>query len=216
MQNRVKIIIDNRERNFEMLDALSNRDVAIEVAQLPVGDYIVSDRTCIERKSASDFESSIMNARIFDQLERMKKSFSKPILLIELSGGFRLSKNVILGAILKAYLDYGVQVIVSEGPAETAEIIEAIARREQNSRSREPRLVGTKKAYTTLQWQLLILESVQGVGPKLAKELLKKFKSIRNVANASIEELESVDKIGPKKAETIHSILNTEYDAEVV
>ncbi|MEM3177852.1 MAG: ERCC4 domain-containing protein [Candidatus Micrarchaeaceae archaeon] len=214
MQGQVKIIIDNRERNFQIIEALSNKDIAIEVAQLPVGDYIVSDRACIERKTASDFENSIMNARLFDQLERLKNSFSKPILLIELNDGFRLSQKVILGAILKAYLDYGIQVIVSDSSGETADIIEAIARREQSDGKREPRLVGMKKAYTLLQWQLLILESVQGVGPKLAMALLKKFRSIRNIANAEAKELESVDKIGSKKAATIHKILNAEYNEE--
>ncbi|MEM0086782.1 MAG: ERCC4 domain-containing protein [Candidatus Micrarchaeaceae archaeon] len=214
MQDQVKIIIDNRERNFQIIEALSNKDIAIEVAQLPVGDYIVSDRACIERKTASDFENSIMNARLFDQLERLKNSFSKPILLIELNDGFRLSQKVILGAILKAYLDYGIQVIVSDSSGETADIIEAIARREQSDGKREPRLVGMKKAYTLLQWQLLILESVQGVGPKLAMALLKKFRSIRNIANAEAKELESVDKIGSKKAATIHKILNAEYNEE--
>ncbi|MFP3279068.1 MAG: helix-hairpin-helix domain-containing protein [Candidatus Micrarchaeota archaeon] len=73
------------------------------------------------------------------------------------------------------------------------------------------RLIGTKRAFTNEEWQKLILSSIPGVGPKLAYELLKEFKSIKNVVNASVDELMRVDKIGKKKASRIHEILNFEY-----
>ena len=207
------MIVDNRERNLEILDGLSDLDVELTFAQLPVGDYIISDRICIERKTMSDFESSVMDSRLFDQLERLHQSFAKPILLIEgYSEEPRLSNNMVLGAIMRLYVDYNTQVIISSSAEETAYILSRFAEHEQRQEKREPRLVGLKKAYTDYQWQILILGSIPGIGPKLARKLITHFKTVKGVASANVEELTDVEKIGKKKAEKIYAILNTEFE----
>lgn len=53
----------------------------------------------------------------------------------------------------------------------------------------------------------LILEGFQGIGPKNSKKLLEKFGSLKNIIDASQEELKSC--IG-KKSE-IFKILNEKY-----
>jgi len=207
-----QIIIDNRERNLEIINGLEQSGAALTFAQLPVGDYILSDRICIERKTSSDLEGSIINGRLFEQLERLKASFEKPMMIIE-GNGFRLGSNVILGTALKIYVDYGIPILWSESSLETADILSAISRREQEHKSHEPRLVGLKKAHSEDEWQLLILSSIPGVGTKLAKNMLKHFKNIRNIVIADVEELTKIDKIGKKKAERIYEILNTNYES---
>jgi Fanconi anemia group M protein len=207
----IKVIIDSRERNPEVISGLEGLNVELEFRTMPVGDYIVSDRICIERKTYSDFAGSIINSRIFDQAERMKESFEKPMLLIEDDGeGFRLSKNAIIGAVMKMYTEYNMQVLFSGSPEESALIISKIAEREQEGKEREPRLVGIKKAYTDYEWQLLILSSMPGVGAKIAKDMLSQFGSIKLVANAGVDELMKVDNIGRKKAHRIYSLLNAD------
>ncbi len=211
-----KVIIDNRERNLDIIDGLQNSGIELVFAQNPVGDYILSDRVCVERKTTSDLEGSIINSRLFDQLDRLKNSFEKPMVIIENNGeGYRLTGNVILGAILAVYLDYGIQVIWSSDALETADILATIAKREQDGKQREPRLVGLKKAHSEYEWQLLILNSIPGVGTKLAKNMLANFKSIKNIVNADTKELMKVEKIGKKKAERIFEILNSEYESNL-
>lgn len=211
--HELKVIVDNRERNIELIEGLSERGVRVSFSQLPVGDYIVSDRLCIERKTASDFESSIKNARLFDQAKRLSESFKKPILIIEGDDSeFMLSSNVLLGTITSLYLDYSVQILRSKDVDETTAIITKMAEREQQEEKREPKIVGNKKAYTKSQWQLLILGSMPGIGPKLARHLLSHFSTIKEVVNASIEELKEVDKVGDKKAKRIHEILNEKFE----
>jgi ERCC4-type nuclease len=210
---QLKMIVDNRERNFEILEGLEEQGVEMTFAQLPVGDYIISDRICVERKTVSDFEGSIINSRLFDQVKRLHESFAKPILLIEGSRDeARLSSNVMLGTIMKLYVDYNTQVVISSDEQETAYILSRFAEHEQNEEKREPRLVGLKKAYTDDQWQIFILSSIPGIGVKLAKKLISHFKTVRGVASASVDDLVEVEKIGKKKAERIYSILNAEFD----
>ncbi len=211
--HQVKIIMDNRERNEEILSCLKSKGVLIEYGQMPVGDYALSERVCIERKTESDLQNSVINSRLFDQLERLRQSFEKPMLVIEHdSAGFNLGANVMLGLVASLYLDYGIQVIHSKGPADTADIICAIASREQRANVNEPRLVGIKRAYSDYQWQILVLRSIPGVGEKLARDMLKRFKSIRAIANANVKDLSEIEKIGKKKAQRIWEVLNKEIN----
>lgn len=207
-----KMIIDNRERNLELLEMLEQNGVIITFAQVPVGDYIISDRMCVERKTTSDFESSIMNYRLFEQAKRLHESFEKAIVIIEGDNvEARLNKNVLIGTMLKLYVEFNIQLMYSSNAEETAYILAKLAEKEQTKDSREPRLVGNKRAYNQYQWQLLILGSIPGVGPKLAKSLIRKFKTLKNVVLATPEELTEIEKIGKKKAEKIYEILNSEF-----
>ena len=55
-----------------------------------------------------------------------------------------------------------------------------------------------------------ILEEIDGIGEKKRKNLIRHFKSIENIKNASIEELRQVDSISEKDAIAIHDFLNGE------
>ncbi len=212
-KEKLKVLVDLRERNLELLEALKKHGIEPEFAQLPVGDYIISDRIAVERKTFRDLQSSIINSRLFDQLDRLSASYPKPFLIIEGSDEeFALAPNVLLGTIVSAFVDHGVEVIRSSSPEETAELIAKIAEHEKEEKREEPRAVGMKRAYTLAQWQMLVLRSLPGVGNKLARSLLGHFGSIRNIAMAKPEELMEVEKIGEKKAELIHHILNAEFE----
>jgi len=52
---------------------------------LTVGDYILSDEICIERKSVAtgDLFSSFSSGRLLEQVTNMERFYEKPILLIE-------------------------------------------------------------------------------------------------------------------------------------
>lgn len=209
------IIIDKRERNSSLLEALGSLGMALEFKVLGVGDYVVSDRVAIERKSIGDFEQSIMNGRLFDQAERLRTHYSAPIIIIEGERElFRLSNSVISGAMASLYIDYGIEVIQSFSATETAQIMYSIARHEQHDARRVPSLKGGARAYSDAQFQQYVIGNLPGIGPKLAMALLEKFGSIRAIAAASEAELTRVDKVGKKKAHMIHHILNSRYAPE--
>jgi Fanconi anemia group M protein len=210
----VKIIVDKRERNLDILEGLSGSGILLSFAQLPVGDYILSDRMCVERKTVHDFESSIINARLFDQIERLNRTYRKPILLLEGDDSeFAMNPNVVLGAIISLYSDYNVQVIRSKDAAETVSMLARLAEREQNEK-RLPRMLGSKRAFSNAQWQLLILSSIPGIGPALARALISHFRTIKNVVSAEPDALMEVEKVGAKKAEKIYEILNAEFSED--
>jgi ERCC4-type nuclease len=208
----LRVIVDSRERNGELIDALGRAGVSISTAAMPVGDYAISDRVCIERKTVRDFESSLISSRLFEQAERLKQHYESPIIIIE--GGadeFRLSRNVIMGAMAHLYIDLGIQVMLSNDADDTARTIALLARHEQHPKKREPSMKGSARAYTLMQYQEYVVGNLPGVGFKTAQALLRKFGSIRSIANAGVKELMEVDNIGKKKADRIYKTMNSGY-----
>jgi len=55
-----------------------------------------------------------------------------------------------------------------------------------------------------------LIEGLPLIGPKLAKNLLKEFKSPIKLLNAVEKDLTKVDKLGPKKAKMMREILDLE------
>ncbi|WP_267641388.1 excinuclease ABC subunit C [Haloarchaeobius amylolyticus] len=55
-----------------------------------------------------------------------------------------------------------------------------------------------------------VLDGVDGVGPETRKRLLRRFGSVDNVRNASVDELQSVEGVGAKTAAAIHRALGGE------
>ena len=72
------IFADSREGNSRVLRELDKLNVDIEVKSLAVADYQVSDEVGIERKTAKDFISSIIDKRLYKQAKELVENFRKP------------------------------------------------------------------------------------------------------------------------------------------
>ena len=71
----VKLCIDNRESNTRIHSASQffQDKYSIETGSYPVGDFIFDNKVCFEYKTANDIISSIIDGRVFRQVERMKQ-----------------------------------------------------------------------------------------------------------------------------------------------
>lgn len=69
------IIVDNREFMSEVVRELYRQGAKVNREQLKVGDYVISDRICIERKEATDFLDSLVGGRLFQQLKYLKNNY---------------------------------------------------------------------------------------------------------------------------------------------
>ncbi len=209
---KYKVVVDSRELASNVVKELLKYNVLPKPEKLEVGDYIVSDRICIERKRIDDFIDSIIDKRIFEQASRLKKAYEKPIIIVE---GNRYSRNfnpnALRGAIISLIVDFGIPVIFSDSEEETASIIALLAKREQEEEKREIQIRGEKKIMSDREMQEYIVASLPYVNTVLARRLLEKFKTVENVFTASKEELLEVKGIGLKIADEIRRILTTEY-----
>lgn len=203
------IYADSREGNSRVLRELTKLGVDIEIKTMAVADYQITDEVGIERKTASDFISSIADKRLYKQAKEMVEEFEKPVLILEgdnLYSGF-MNPNAIRGALSAIAIDFGIPIIPTRSPDDTAAMIRRIAIREQ-SQARPPVQVRTeKKPLTFLEQQLFIVESLPNVGPVNARKLLEEFGSVKEIINATEDDLQKVDGIGKKIAKSIKKVV---------
>ncbi|MBR9682766.1 MAG: hypothetical protein GOV02_03760 [Candidatus Aenigmarchaeota archaeon] len=209
---KVLIFVDKRELASGIRDYFSQFECVIHDKMLVSGDYIVSDRIAIERKTTSDFVKSIIDRRLFQQLKNMKENFEKPLLIIEGKDLYgTLHPNAIRGALASITFDYEVPIIWTKTLAETAGMIYWIARKEQIDHRREVPIRGSKKAQSPEQEQEYLVHGLPGISIVRARSLLEHFKTPVNIFNASEKELKGATNVGPKTAKTIRKILEREY-----
>lgn len=206
-----KIIADYREKNSLLISELIHFGLKIEFKNLKVADYLIND-IAIERKTVSDFISSMINKRLLKQLEELKQ-YKNRLLIIEGideqelyndDNHLGINANAIRGFLISILIKHKIPIIFTKNYEDSAKFILVISKR----KPRELSLNVSKKSLDKKERLQFILEGFPGIGPKTARKLLEKFKTIKNIANASEQELKEV--IG-KKAEILKELINGEY-----
>ena len=207
-----RIYVDPRERGMAKL--LEARGMEVTLRNLEVGDYVVSDRVAIERKTASDFVASIIDPErnLFRQIRDLTRTYDRPVLILEGRDLYtrQVNPSSIRGALAAVAVDYGVPIIPTEDQDETASVIALLASREQKE-GHEPKVHGHKTARTLKEQQEYLISAIPSVGPRVARNLLKHFGSIERIMTARQEELQEVEMVGPKIAERIRELVGGEY-----
>ncbi len=208
------VFADYREKGSGILRDLMEQGVSIKLEKLDAADYVVSSRVGIEIKTVEDFVNSIIDGRLLNQVKNMKYAFEKPVLIIEGDEDIysirNIHPNAIRGMIATIIVSFGVPIVQTKSAKETASLIAIIAKREQQDLPNDFTQHAGKPA-SLQELQEYIVSALPGVGSVLSKPLLKEFKSVKNVMNASVDELQNVEKIGPKKAQDIRDVLDSEY-----
>ncbi|MBR9701442.1 hypothetical protein GOV13_00805 [Candidatus Pacearchaeota archaeon] len=232
-----KIIVDYREKSCLVPSELVSLGFEVEFKELKVGDYIVKE-TAIERKTVSDFISSMINKRLLNQLEELQQ-YENRLLIIEgiaeqdlyndnqkmisrdylmsvpkaLTGGRArapsengngVNANAIRGFLLSILLKHKVPIIFTKDYKDTAKFISILSKKQD----KEVSLNAKKKSLNKKEQLQFIIEGFPGIGPTTAKKLLEEFKSIKNITNASEEDL---TKVLGKKAEIIKRLVEEKY-----
>ncbi|WP_334102568.1 DEAD/DEAH box helicase, partial [Methanothrix soehngenii] len=160
-KERNKIYVDPRERGMAKL--LEGRGAEVTLKNLEVGDYVVSDRVAIERKTAQDFVASIIDPErnLFRQVADLARSYERPVLILEGRDLYsrQVSASSIQGALASVAVDYGVPIIPTEDQEDTASVITMLAARERRE-GHEPKLHGHKTARTLKEQQEYLISAI--------------------------------------------------------
>ncbi len=207
-----RVFVDPRER--EMGKLLEGMGLEVTLKSLEVGDYVLSDRLAVERKTAEDFVASIIDPErnLFRQISDLSRTYDRPVLILEGRDLYARQMNPasIRGALASIAVDFGIPIIPTEDKEETAAVIAMLAVRERKE-GREPKVHGHKTARTLKEQQEYLVSAIPSVGPAVAKNLLKHFGSIEKIMTATEEELRQVELVGPKIAERIRELVGGEY-----
>ena len=220
----MKLIIDSRE-NSDLTKAVKHECIRLNIMTekqwIEIGDYVFND-VCFEAKSTIDFLQSVINKRLWNQLDNMDRHYEHCILIIHGSihqalayPGYvnidmpeQLIRNKFYGAIGKITLDTDVKLFWVEGPRKAAQIMTTICKMRPIDRNViSPSLL---KSITTDDLRVNLLGTIKGVSEMKAQMLIDEFGSLMEIGEAEIEELIKLDGIGTTIANRIIDVLNSE------
>jgi ERCC4-related helicase/ERCC4-type nuclease len=217
-EDPVEVVVDQRELDSNIARDLSKREhVDTRLETLSVGDYVLSDRVAVERKSHSDFLDTLLGGdrSLFEQAKDLTRHYTCPVLLLEGDSDLYAERNVhpnaIRAALSSLAVDWGISVVHTRGEDDTTEMLETIAQREQTDNDREVSAHGEKAAKTLGEQQEYVVAAIADIGPVTARSLLDHFGSVEDVMTASEEELQEADGVGQVTAERVREVVASDY-----
>jgi DNA excision repair protein ERCC-4 len=208
-----RIAADHRERPSGVPTALATHpNVELTIHPLKLGDYRVDDTLIVERKTLADFAISVIDGRLFTQASRLTRTKRSRTCLI-LEGTPKqypdpaIRREAIQGALITVTLVFGLPVLRSSSPEETADLILYAADQLHRRTTTIPKRPGYHPKGLTRQ-QSFLLQAIPEIGPAKAELLLDAFGSPFGVASATIEDLQTVEGIGASAAKKIHQVFH--------
>ncbi|MEF8842525.1 MAG: DEAD/DEAH box helicase [Haloarculaceae archaeon] len=213
----VEVVIDQRELDSHIARDLSQREgVTTRLETLEVGDYVLSDRVVVERKSVGDFLDTLTGGdrSMFEQVGAAARHYARPVVVVEgedLYGRRNVHPNAIRGALASLAVDFGASVLRTSDTDDTAELLYAIARREQEDDDRSVSVHGEKGSKTLAEQQEYVVGAIAEVGPVTARSLLAHFGSVEATMTADREALLEVSGVGEVTADRIREVVGSAY-----
>ncbi|MCF8210930.1 MAG: hypothetical protein K9K38_16255 [Rhodoferax sp.] len=204
-----RIIVDSRESTSGLIQLLLNRGAEVIVEELECGDYVLADGVAVERKTAEDFAGSIMDRRLFLQVEILKDAYERVFIMVEgdpFDTQSAISPEAIVGALSYISVIERLPVVSTRDGDHSAQMLLTMQRHAVEGLGYEVPLRASKPKSRATQAQFLI-EGLPSIGPTAAKKLLKHFASASEVLSATPEQLRKVPGIGPKTIQTIREVL---------
>lgn len=217
----VEIIVDSREPDGVVETLVLHEDIKdFEVKELPEGDIIVED--CIfERKTPSDFASSVEDGRMREQIEMLagkKKEGMSPHILIEGDmsdfAGLKhtnMPAKSLRGMVAAIIERNKIPVTFCSTPEYVADMAVRLARKDIEPASVEAKQTGAVKEATFIE---KLFMAVDGIGYQTATELASHFESPTMVVRAGKEDFKKAEGVGEKTAEEIVNTLQGEDEEE--
>ena len=210
----VQVIVDTREPNSVLGDVAAHPLVHnCEQEALPWGDLRIGD-VAIERKTPRDLASSIVDNRLFEQTRGLAEAeFSTAVVLLE--GEFTEVSNLrystlpptaIRGAVASVLIRAGVPTIAC---GDREGLIDLAVRLGQQSEREHETAFGQRQFDhdPSLPPTLAIYAAIPGIGHTRAEALYERYPSVADIVTASAADLQEIDGVGQKTAETIIATL---------
>lgn len=226
-----RVVVDVREFRSSLPSLLHGRSMVIVPCMLTVGDYILSPNICVERKSIKDLISSFKDGRLYTQAETMLLHYKSAMLLIEFdqNKSFTLEPFADLSGTIHSVSSNNatsdlhsklvqltlafprLKIIWSSSPYQTAEIFEHLKTQEMEPDPVAAVRIGLEKGQTAEEQAFNrepqdMLRAVPGVTGKNIRNLIVEMANIREVANATIEELEPA--VGKEAGRMVYRFFN--------
>ncbi|KAG0413346.1 hypothetical protein HPB47_009534 [Ixodes persulcatus] len=188
----------------------AKRGVDVHVHSLEVGDFLVSQRTCVIRKSWIDFGNSQNQARLVDEVRRLFELYDRPCVILERlqrskPGERTFKRTKYFDFTLMSLASTHAKVLFSYSQEETADLLLTLAQREQQKGMALASVHCLRDKNEAVQFYL----SVPKVSLATALNFAAGFRSIAEFLNSSVERVQEVGKTTRSRAKDIVDFCNT-------
>jgi len=211
------IIIDSHEASSasKIVKGLVERGAKVKSHPLSKGDYVLSDRCAVERKTVHDFVYTLTRRYLFDQLFGLKELYPTAIILLE---GYlpiiykftRINPSAVWGAMF-ALARQGIALVHTTNYKETVDFLYTAAKQEQIVEKRIPVVHAAKKTETLADAQLYFVASLPNIGREKALAILKSYQTPMNALINVDGWAKEVHGLGPVITKKVKKILNTPF-----
>ena len=217
-KSRATLTADIREQASGVPSLLGQMpSIHLVSGTLPCGDYCLGNTLGFERKTAADLARSIVDGRLFRQMGSLRRSYRRPLLLVEgLCDGAAVvgvSWPALRGALINVSVSFGVPVLRSTDARDSAALIATAARQLCDPFD----IPYVRPGYRPTGWRrraLYILQGLPGIGPRRARALLDQFGSVAAVVTADASALAEIAGIGDAVARSIHEVVGEERSSD--
>jgi len=207
------LTVSGRLEGTGLRESLAGLGFATEVVNLENADVIVSKRVAVAVRTVDEFIRGISDGAIMATLAKLKHEYLHPILMVqgESEGeGVQAGNAAIYDALSSLLSEFHMPVLSTADGNETASAIRSLYRQEEAKSAKEGR--GVQTTLDVQSRQMFLVQGLPNVSATLAQRLLKRFGSVKGIADADVEELMKVDGIGRVIAEGIHTVLRKKFE----
>jgi len=194
--------------------ALEGAGFQPDLKDLECADILVSKRVAVALRSVDEFISQISDGSMQSCLAKLKHEYLHPILIVQGQAegeGTQAGNAAVYDALSALLSDFHLPVLSTSDATESAAMIRSLFRQEAAKSG------GGGGSQTTLDHssrQMFLVQGLPNVSATLAQRLLKRFGSVKGIAEADVEDLMQVEGIGRVIAQGIHSVLSKKYEEE--
>lgn len=203
----VTLVADTAQKGNEILAELEEKKARVIYSNLQIGDYQITDNVYVTYMTSEEFVQRLEDKRIYRQVLELKRSCPEPILIVEGPSVYEVKNantNVINGALAFISILNRIPVVFTSSPQESADIIFMATNQMQFGLGFEVHVDEQRmKKADYKEMQLDVVGALPGIGPELAKALLKKHGSLQSVFAADAEGLNGTTGIDEAKAEVL-------------
>lgn len=219
-KEQVEVVIDSNEASQKpkLVEVLAlHEDVEdYQIKPLDEGDFLIGN-CMFERKTPSDFASSLQKGRLRDQVERMAGRDMKPFVMVEGNmKDFDNLSNTQIGSKSLRGMDASIEmrnnipVKYCSDIKLLADMSVRLARKEKEEQTVTQ--ASQTEAVKDTSFMEDVFRSIEGIGLKTSMKLSEEFNSLPKAIEATQEDFQQVDDVGPTTSEKIYSALHNEQN----
>jgi ERCC4-type nuclease len=179
-----------------------------------VGTTSLGPSPIVERKTVGDLHATIAAGRFWSQMRKIRAAGRWPYLLIEGHSVYRgrVPASSVRSLCL-AVSDLGITIIRTDDAQDTAHWLTGLAIRRQDGAIRDRPVYAQRPQSGGFAPAEAALACAPGVSTETARTVFSRFRSLREVSEASLDDLQALPGVGIRRATAIAALIHDPWKA---